>query len=223
MSSGRRRRHRGNEKTITQPHEIRQDSDRHGLDSGEYYLERGLIEARSRSRIAVAAVVYTSLTLLMVFGWLLYELFLGAPIRDRLGLFMLGGYIPFATFGMLYTLSLNTLEVHFRFPIERAYFIAKLLFLPLNALLSYAVLYRALGLVDGGTPTSKPITCLYFSIVTWTTLGYGDVRPSVEARLAAASEALVGFIVMVIVIAIFAEAFRHLRNRTYVARGLPPS
>ena len=33
---------------------------------------------------------------------------------------------------------------------------------------------------------------LYFSIVTFTTLGYGDITPTAEFRLLAASEALVG-------------------------------
>src|SRR5262245_2642190 len=60
----------------------------------------------------------------------------------------------------------------------------------------YAVAYAYLGLIDGETMVREPITCLYFSIVTWTTLGYGDVRPSIDARFVAASEALLGYIWM---------------------------
>ncbi len=37
---------------------------------------------------------------------------------------------------------------------------------------------------------------LYFSIVTWTTLGYGDITPIGTARLAASIEALLGYIMM---------------------------
>jgi hypothetical protein len=39
---------------------------------------------------------------------------------------------------------------------------------------------------------SEYTTSLYFSVVTWTTLGYGDCTPAPEIRLVAALEALVG-------------------------------
>jgi hypothetical protein len=45
-----------------------------------------------------------------------------------------------------------------------------------------------------------------------TTLGYGDVRPSVDARLVAASEALFGYIWMAVFIGLFAAANRHDGN-----------
>jgi len=35
---------------------------------------------------------------------------------------------------------------------------------------------------------------IYFSTVTWTTLGYGDVQPKPDIRLIAALEALLGYI-----------------------------
>jgi hypothetical protein len=37
---------------------------------------------------------------------------------------------------------------------------------------------------------------LYFSIVTWTTVGYGDIKPSPDSRMFAASEALLGYLTM---------------------------
>ena len=42
---------------------------------------------------------------------------------------------------------------------------------------------------------------LYFSIVTWTTLGYGDFRPSPDTRMYAASQAVLGYFYMGILIA----------------------
>jgi Ion channel len=39
---------------------------------------------------------------------------------------------------------------------------------------------------------SEYTTSLYFSVVTWTTLGYGDCTPAPDIRLVAAFEALVG-------------------------------
>ena len=76
-----------------------------------------------------------------------------------------------------------------------------------NWILLYALIYRYLGLIDDTVKTQDPTTCLYFSIVTWTTLGYGDVRPSIEARLWAASEALVGHLWMAIFIGVLAIWF----------------
>lgn len=77
-----------------------------------------------------------------------------------------------------------------------------------NWVLLYAVAYAYLGLIDGEKLVREPITCLYFSIVTWTTLGYGDVRPSMDARFVAASEALLGYIWMAFFIGMFAVLFK---------------
>ena len=39
-------------------------------------------------------------------------------------------------------------------------------------------------------------TCFYFSVITWTTVGYGDFVPSVAARKYAEAEALMGYFFM---------------------------
>jgi hypothetical protein len=64
-----------------------------------------------------------------------------------------------------------------------------------------------LGIVDAahGAVTHDASDCLYFSIVIWSTLGYGDFRPTQAARLVAASEAIMGYVVMAIVIGISAQ------------------
>lgn len=57
----------------------------------------------------------------------------------------------------------------------------------------FSLVYRNVGLTEGGVqmqPTARE--ALYFSIVTFSTLGYGDFVPSPAARLIAASEALLG-------------------------------
>jgi Ion channel len=79
-----------------------------------------------------------------------------------------------------------------------------------NWILGYAVLYLYFGLIDGGKQVREPITCMYFSIVTWTTLGYGDVLPSPEARLIAASEALFGYIWLAFFVGMSATLLRQL-------------
>lgn len=73
-----------------------------------------------------------------------------------------------------------------------------LFFAMLLLLFSYAAIYQASGLVIDSTakPEPRPITtfqdAVYFSVVTWTTLGYGDLQPQGQCRLVAATEALAG-------------------------------
>jgi hypothetical protein len=54
------------------------------------------------------------------------------------------------------------------------------------------------------------MTCLDFSIVTWTTLGYGDVRPSANARMLAASEAVLGYMFLGVYIGMLSALFRQI-------------
>jgi voltage-gated potassium channel Kch len=69
--------------------------------------------------------------------------------------------------------------------------------------IAYAFSYRVLGMFDGNQRVTDAATALYFSVVTWTTLGYGDVRPTPEVRLLAASEALIGYIAMAVFVGLF--------------------
>jgi hypothetical protein len=71
------------------------------------------------------------------------------------------------------------------------YFLALLLFVVIGA---YAVLYRQFGLVAGGKNITDAKDFLYFSIITWTTTGYGDIVPASQTRLLAATEALFGYV-----------------------------
>lgn len=73
------------------------------------------------------------------------------------------------------------------------------------SIISYAGIYTKLGLIDGENKVHDFATCMYFSIVTWTTLGYGDVRPSETARAFAASEALLGYIFMGILVGVIIQ------------------
>lgn len=60
-------------------------------------------------------------------------------------------------------------------------------------ILSFAQLYRAIGIIH---PEKDSVAtawdCVYFSAVTFSTLGYGDFQPSESARLVAAAQALIG-------------------------------
>ena len=52
------------------------------------------------------------------------------------------------------------------------------IFLQFYIMLIYGLLYARFGLVDGEGAILKDVASgFYFSLVTWTTLGYGDLRP----------------------------------------------
>jgi len=62
-------------------------------------------------------------------------------------------------------------------------------------ILIFAAVYQDVGLMDGPDPVHPSFqTSLYFSIVTWTTLGYGDLHPPRALQLVAAAEALLGYL-----------------------------
>jgi Ion channel len=69
----------------------------------------------------------------------------------------------------------------------------------------FANMYRWTGLTDSAVSAEKHSfwRALYFSIVTWTTLGYGDIVPRENSRIIAAIEALSGYVVMALLIVVF--------------------
>jgi hypothetical protein len=79
----------------------------------------------------------------------------------------------------------------------------------LAVIFCFASVYENLGIVSSDTHavTHDPIICLYFSMVTITTLGYGDFIPSPSARLFAGSEAIAGLFLVAALIAILAKVF----------------
>jgi len=63
-------------------------------------------------------------------------------------------------------------------------------------LIVYSFIYRG-NIVANEKPEeaiTDMITCFYFSIVTFTTLGYGDFAPTANVRLLAALEALIRYV-----------------------------
>ncbi|MCP5162185.1 MAG: pentapeptide repeat-containing protein [Hahellaceae bacterium] len=85
------------------------------------------------------------------------------------------------------------------------------------AILFFALNYFLIGISDGGHPlrmnTELPLltnlsnfmSCLYFSIVTFTTLGYGDLTPTGLARANAATEAFVGSFTLALFVVVFVK------------------
>ena len=87
----------------------------------------------------------------------------------------------------------------------------------LAIIIVFAGIYRGYGLIYGGfcdqatyakigdlcvSRSTDWVSPLYFSVVTWTTLGYGDFTPPHELRLIAAVEALFGYLFFGMVVGI---------------------
>lgn len=76
----------------------------------------------------------------------------------------------------------------------------------------YGIIYTYVGIVSERERISDSWDCLYFSIVTWTTVGYGDFVPSPIGRMFAASEALYGYIFMGLYISLIFHAISKSRQ-----------
>lgn len=67
-------------------------------------------------------------------------------------------------------------------------------------LIAFAFVYQQFGLIDNTGPeqavTHRLDTCLYYSVVTFTTLGYGDFYPRGIGRAMAGLEAFIGYVVL---------------------------
>lgn len=86
---------------------------------------------------------------------------------------------------------------------------------PLGALISlplhgaaliavFAGIYRGFGLWPACCDGERSVA-IYFSIVTWTTLGYGDFQPPPEIRMVAAVEAMLGYVFLGLLVGIMAN------------------
>jgi hypothetical protein len=70
----------------------------------------------------------------------------------------------------------------------------------------YAGAYLLLGVHIDDQRVTDGYTALYFSTVTWTTLGFGDIQPERDARMLAAFQALFGQIYMASLIVMMVHA-----------------
>ena len=84
----------------------------------------------------------------------------------------------------------------------------------LEIVLGFAVLYLVTESVgDGTVPISGRLDGLYFSVVTITTLGYGDMMPlGATGKTLAMIETIMGFVLVVLVIGTFLTGVRDIHN-----------
>lgn len=89
---------------------------------------------------------------------------------------------------------------------ELIHVLSTVLYIPIF-IVSYAMSYRNIDLCH------SDIECVYFSIVTFTTLGYGDILPNEDsARILAASEAFLGFLFVPVLVAQFLSVVKDFKG-----------
>ena len=75
--------------------------------------------------------------------------------------------------------------------------------------------YMQLGIVDSmGNVQQDLKTCLYFSTVTFSTLGYGDFNPTKAARGLAAFQSLMGYLTLGVLIGLFVSLLNEGPQKT---------
>ena len=85
---------------------------------------------------------------------------------------------------------------------QKYLFIALLLLLP-SMIFPFALAYNQSGVINiEGVVVKDFLTSIYFSIVTRTTLGYGDFRPVESMRIVAACEAILGYVYMPVMLGV---------------------
>lgn len=125
--------------------------------------------------------------------------------------------------GLAYTAGITTifavllaLNAPFQKSISERLALTALILCGAVALALFATIYYQHGLARGNSDCKVTFdTALYFSIVTFTTLGYGDFQPAVELRLLASFEALFGYVFLGFSVAIANDAMNK-RGRNYV-------
>lgn len=84
----------------------------------------------------------------------------------------------------------------------------------LEIVFGFAVLYLGTASIGNrGIPVAGRLNALYFSVVTVTTLGYGDMTPlDATGRILTATETIVGFVLVVLVMGSFLTGVRDIHN-----------
>ena len=159
----------------------------------------------------VAAIIYP-----LIYGFIALSTEHPFTVPDRLYLYTikpLQMVLLTATYVFLVYRAISSLSL--RFPK------ARLLLFPILALsvvpmilLSFTEIYKYVGIIGPeGSIEKSPRLCLYFSVVTWTTLGYGDYRPANDdGRLFASGEAMLGYLVMGIFVGAVTQSLYDFRQ-----------
>jgi hypothetical protein len=187
-----------------------------------------------RWRIVAAKLTFSNrlfaiaffVTVQLVSSIFLYHLYTIGKLAKALESILNNDNLPDATSAIIlvcinffvFVRSLPTVYERFRNRITRIvvhlHVLIGILSLCFQLILMFASTCMLCGILDGEhiTPIRSPAKCLYFSIVTWTTLGYGDYKPSETLQMWAAIEALIGYLFMALLVAVLVQTISFREN-----------
>lgn len=167
--------------------------------------------------------VFSEFYVVSWFVFLLLLLFLYPfwyPFRPILIIWILLGLVAYRTIeGLAYRLSIIFVNKYSRKRGLRSMNRSLLLFMfnYCETIIGFAIFYlatRSIGYSNCDRVITKPIEALYFSVVTITTLGYGDMRPiSRFGQGLALLEPLLGFVMVIIVIGVFLTGVKGIKEK----------
>ena len=126
----------------------------------------------------------------------------GMSLEKTVTIVLLTGIIIFVLLTITIFISSTFDKIKSGDPYKKFLGLYNLTLFPLVMMSMYAFLYKNFGLNHNGEAVKDTRDFIYFSVITWTTTGYGDLTPSPDSRLFAASEALLGYIFMGLYLAV---------------------
>ena len=115
--------------------------------------------------------------------------------------------IPLMAWIIILVFTISILSGHWRkFRRSENWLIPQLILLTFTGIANHTVVYSTNGIIGPEGITNDILDSFYFSIVTWTTLGYGDFQPTTSVRFVAASEALMGYFSVGLFFGVYFEA-----------------
>lgn len=74
--------------------------------------------------------------------------------------------------------------------------------------LVFAILYKEVGILASYGETHDPNAALFYSIMIWTTIGFGPYLPTDGARVLTSLQAFLGYFFMAIIFAVFLDILK---------------
>lgn len=109
------------------------------------------------------------------------------------------------------TRSVETEEKETKIIARAALFLFDSIYIILAAITAFAILYTLFPVIKGETISC--LDALYFSMVTFTTLGYGDLTPNDPFKIIAAGEAIFGYITLGLIVGYAGSLFNIESNK----------
>lgn len=96
------------------------------------------------------------------------------------------------------TRTVETEGNNFKIIARAAFFLFDSTYLLLGAITAFATLYLLCPVIDVACTSGRD--ALYFSMVTFTTLGYGDLTPNDQFKIIVAGQAVLGYITLGLIV-----------------------